>query len=620
MQLIQSPEIPEFTRESIITSFTDVLYVCLIRTSDSSDPFISAIELRSLSGSLYEAQLKPGMMLNSILRYDLGARSPDLVRYPQDRFDRLWNSDSPMSVVENINLIRKAHSNRMVLNKNDITSFPPAVVMQTAVISKTALNRLRFILEQQSARTLVVLYFAELENLNGSEARNFNVLVNEETVCSIDYALQNHSIELPFTYNYTQGSGVVISLETINQPGKSSRGPLLNALDLQRWYAAVVALLSIKRAFSLKGWISDPCFGIEWTGIRCNKGLPVRILDIDLSERNLSLQNNNLSGTIPDLCSLAKLEIIRLENNYLTGIIPDCLSHLSNLKQLNLENNNFSGVVPEGLLKKPSLTLSYVGNPHLCKGKDKCRPKRNKVGIVLQSTIGAVVPSFVAIIFLIICRRRRNSKKLNEMVNMNADQAVFVPNPVKSHSFSLVEMMRATQNLSQKIGEGGFGSVYFGKLQDGKDVAVKLLSSTSKQGATEFLNERKVTYTALEFVLLEIIRGRKPVDAERSEEEISLIKWVMLYMEMNEESGHQLTDILDKKLRLSESDFKSFYDLLALSVKCIQSEASNRPTISEIVTHIRGALISVKSDDTTEEHVQCFSFAEYSSSLFHTGR
>ncbi|XP_059064581.1 probable LRR receptor-like serine/threonine-protein kinase At2g23950 [Cryptomeria japonica] len=50
--------------------------------------------------------------------------------------------------------------------------------------------------------------------------------------------------------------------------------------------------------------------------------------------RSISLQNNNLSGTLPDLCSLTKLEIIRLENNYLTGIIPDCLSQLSNLKQL----------------------------------------------------------------------------------------------------------------------------------------------------------------------------------------------------------------------------------------------------------------------------------------------
>ncbi|XP_057812620.1 probable serine/threonine-protein kinase PBL22 [Cryptomeria japonica] len=80
-----------------------------------------------------------------------------------------------------------------------------------------------------------------------------------------------------------------------------------------------------------------------------------------------------------------------------------------------------------------------------------------------------------------------NSKKRNQKVIEGA--AVIVPTLVKSRSFSLVEMMIATENMSHKIGEGGFGSVYFGKLQDGKDVAVKLLSSLSKQGATEFLNE-----------------------------------------------------------------------------------------------------------------------------------
>ncbi|XP_057812621.1 probable LRR receptor-like serine/threonine-protein kinase At1g67720 [Cryptomeria japonica] len=359
IQSITSPEIPEVTREMIITSSTNVIYVCLIRTSDSSDPFISAIELRSLSGGLYEAQMKPGMMLSSISRYDVGAQSSDLIRYPQDRFDRLWNSDSLISVLYNTTLIRKAHSNRTVLNKNNITSFPPDVVMQTArigqvqnstVIAKTTANWLRLILPQQNTRTLVVLYFAEVEILNGSEARNFNVMVNEQAVRYIDYALQNHSIKLPITYNYTQG----------NQPGKSSLGPLINAIEYYRIVESkpetdggdVGALLLIKRAFSIKSWISDPCFGIEWTGIRCNKGLPVRIFDVDLSGRNLSgtvpkgisdlnvvgcvcsLQNNNLSGTLPDLCSLTKSEIIRLENNYLTGIIPDCLSQLSNLKKL----------------------------------------------------------------------------------------------------------------------------------------------------------------------------------------------------------------------------------------------------------------------------------------------
>ncbi|KAL7588159.1 hypothetical protein Lser_V15G36363 [Lactuca serriola] len=57
--------------------------------------------------------------------------------------------------------------------------------------------------------------------------------------------------------------------------------------------------------------------------------------------------------------------------------------------------------------------------------------------------------------------------------------------------FSLNEITKATNNFSidNKIGEGGFGPVYKGVLQDGQEVAVKRLSDTSEQGLEEFENE-----------------------------------------------------------------------------------------------------------------------------------
>ncbi|XP_075486618.1 putative LRR receptor-like serine/threonine-protein kinase At1g07650 isoform X1 [Primulina tabacum] len=57
--------------------------------------------------------------------------------------------------------------------------------------------------------------------------------------------------------------------------------------------------------------------------------------------------------------------------------------------------------------------------------------------------------------------------------------------------FTLRQIKAATKNLDpgNKIGEGGFGSVYKGLLSDGTIIAVKQLSSKSKQGTREFVNE-----------------------------------------------------------------------------------------------------------------------------------
>ncbi|KAK3141485.1 hypothetical protein QOZ80_4BG0334560 [Eleusine coracana subsp. coracana] len=57
--------------------------------------------------------------------------------------------------------------------------------------------------------------------------------------------------------------------------------------------------------------------------------------------------------------------------------------------------------------------------------------------------------------------------------------------------FSYNELRKATHDFSgaNKIGEGGFGSVFRGVLKDGTTVAVKVLSATSRQGIREFLTE-----------------------------------------------------------------------------------------------------------------------------------
>ncbi|KAF7070613.1 hypothetical protein CFC21_076117 [Triticum aestivum] len=62
-------------------------------------------------------------------------------------------------------------------------------------------------------------------------------------------------------------------------------------------------------------------------------------------------------------------------------------------------------------------------------------------------------------------------------------------NKVKAFSYS--ELRKATHDFSgaNKVGEGGFGSVFRGRLKDGTIVAVKVLSAHSKQGIREFFTE-----------------------------------------------------------------------------------------------------------------------------------
>ena len=60
---------------------------------------------------------------------------------------------------------------------------------------------------------------------------------------------------------------------------------------------------------------------------------------------------------------------------------------------------------------------------------------------------------------------------------------------LKSRSYTYSEIVSMTHNFENIIGEGGFGKVYLGELNDGTQVAVKLLSQSSKQGFKEFLSE-----------------------------------------------------------------------------------------------------------------------------------
>ena len=75
----------------------------------------------------------------------------------------------------------------------------------------------------------------------------------------------------------------------------------------------------------------------------------------------LALSTNELSGTIPDLSALTDLEGLFLFNNQLSGSFPD-LSALTNLTHLYLEHNQLSGTVPAQRLPIKARYLSLSQN------------------------------------------------------------------------------------------------------------------------------------------------------------------------------------------------------------------------------------------------------------------
>jgi hypothetical protein len=131
----------------------------------------------------------------------------------------------------------------------------------------------------------------------------------------------------------------------------------------------------------------------------------------------------------------------------------------------------------------------------------------NKLKVVLGLTLSGFLISALAGIVMYGSKKKEcvttesNGMENNRenVVEMTANSTIIVPNPTKPRVFSVEEMTAATQKFKGIIGKGGFGSVFFGKLPEGNDIAVKVLSLFNDQGVQQFLNE--VILTLLNHVI-----------------------------------------------------------------------------------------------------------------------
>ncbi|WJX46314.1 hypothetical protein P8452_33129 [Trifolium repens] len=214
-----------------------------------------------------------------------------------------------------------------------------------------------------------------------------------------------------------------------------------------------------------------------------------------------------------------------------------------------------------------------------------------------------IVASIVAIIILLTCvnylRKKKRKDKVMRQLNQDSSEE---ENGAQSNKhpnlpfFSFKTIMTATRNCDHenKLGQGGFGSVYKGCMVNGQEIAVKRIfgedeiqANTKRVVGTygymspEYAMEGRYSTKSDVFsygvLLLEIIAGKRNTHCEIGRASPNLIGHVWtLWTE-----GTAL-DIVDSSLNQS---YPSAIVLrcIQIGLLCVQENAMSRPTMSEVV-------------------------------------
>jgi len=298
----------------------------------------------------------------------------------------------------------------------------------------------------------------------------------------------------------------------------------LNFHDCNMWGPIPASLGNLQKMNKL--WLYNNLLtGIIPEGL---KGL-INVVD-------LNIRSNYLSGEFPTwLPTLPKLKRLDVSKNYFAGPFPDLNESQSLLSAFvgtppvancDLSCNYFNGSYPVDALPNINVTENCFDNS--TKDSDSCRrtlscdkikyyydqgctpcaPNQKiydypnclcgPIGwspfgsskLPLGAIVGGVVGGVAVLLAIFALYRYKPTVFTDPFQRKKIDYGAWeIPSGVQRYSFQ--ELSKATENWSNshEIGEGGFGKVFHGTLDDGKSVAIKRASNMSLQGTLEFRNE-----------------------------------------------------------------------------------------------------------------------------------
>ncbi|ESQ54291.1 hypothetical protein EUTSA_v10026923mg [Eutrema salsugineum] len=457
----------QVNKEILTFSDSENIYVCLVNKGKGT-PFISGLELRPVNSSIYGTEFGRNVSLVLFKRWDTGYLN-GTGRYQNDVYDRIW---SPYTQVSWISTKTDAYIDIFQSGYR-----PPDEVIKTAASPENDDDPMELLWtsDDPNARFYAYLYFAELETIEKNESRKIKIMWNGSPVSETPIV---PSSKYSMTFSNSRAFTGKDHLISVEKTVDSTLAPILNAIEiftvqsLDEFSTAiedVQAIESIKSTYKVKKvWSGDPCSPrlFPWEGIGCSYN------NRNHQIKSLNLSSSGLQGPIAlAFRDISLLESLDLSNNDLHENVPEFLADLKHLKFLNLKGNNFTGFIPKSLLKKikAGVLVLSADDQNLC-NSSSCQDKnKNNMVVAIVVATSVIFLLVVLVIIWIVLRQRKRGA--------NSGPRPLLPSGKRR--FTNSEVSSITNNFNKVIGKGGFGIVYLGSLEDGTQIAVKMIKDSS---------------------------------------------------------------------------------------------------------------------------------------------